>query len=157
MRRTLAHINLRIQALIQLRQRFGEGQTVAVEQILVLLVLLRQHFQQRRVGFTHVDVEAHAVHLAKRHALQTLVQLANAVLLALNSFADDIRHAAGADRQLLLARGQLFRQTPQLDFHLLDSLDRIVSTNDVLTNTLAQVLVNRHEELDFTFRAFRIF
>ena len=157
MRRTLSHINLRVQALIQLRQRFGEGQTVAVEQILVLLVLLRQHFQQRRVGFTHVDVEAHAVHLAKRHALQTLVQLADTVLLALNGFANDIRHAAGADRQLLLARGQLFRQTPQLDFHLLNGFDRIVGTDNVLTNTLAQVLVNRHEELDFTFRAFRIF
>jgi hypothetical protein len=48
LRRTLPHINLRVQALIQLRQRFGEGQTVAVEQILMLLVLLRQHIQQRR-------------------------------------------------------------------------------------------------------------
>ena len=109
------------------------------------------------MGLTHVDVEAHAVHLAKRHALQTLVQLADTVLLALNGFADDIRHAAGADRQLLLARGQLFRQAPQLDFHLLNGFNRIVGTDNVLTNTLAQVLVNRHEELDFTFRAFRIF
>ena len=45
----------------------------------MLLVLLREHVQQRRVGFTHVDVEAHAVHLTKRHALQTPVQLADTV------------------------------------------------------------------------------
>jgi hypothetical protein len=37
---------LRIQALIQFRQRFGEGQAIAVKQVLMLLMLLGQHRQQ---------------------------------------------------------------------------------------------------------------
>ncbi len=157
MRRALAHVDLRIQTLIQLRQRFGESEAVAVEQILMLLVLLSQYVQQRGVGFTHVDVQSYAVNLAERYALQALVQLADTVLLALNRLADNIRHAAGADCQLLLAGSQLFRQTAQLDLHLFDGFDRIVGTDDVLADTLAQVLIDRHKELNFALRAFRIF
>ncbi len=135
--RTLAHVNLRIQTLIQFRQCFGEGQAVTVEQILMLLMLFRQHVQQRGVRLTHVHVQPHAVNLAKRHALQPLVQLTDTVLLALNGFTNNIRHAAGADCQLLFAGGQLLRQTAQFDLHLFDGFYRIVGTDDVLTNTLA--------------------
>ena len=45
LRRALPHINLRVKTLIQFRQRFREGQTVAVKQILMLLVLFREHIQ----------------------------------------------------------------------------------------------------------------
>ena len=103
----------------------------------MLFVLFRQHVQQRGVRLTHVHVQPHAVDLAKRHALQALVQLTDTVLLALNGFTNNIRHAAGADCQLLLAGGQLLRQTAQLDLHLFDRFHRIVGTDDVLTNTLA--------------------
>ena len=65
-------------------------------------MLLGQHIQQRGVGFTHIDVQSHTVNLAEGDALQALVQLTNTVLLALDRLADDIGHAAGADRQLLL-------------------------------------------------------
>ncbi len=34
---------------------------------------------------------------------------------------------------------------------------RIIGTNNILTNTFTQMLINRHEELNFTFRTFWIF
>ncbi|KUT19420.1 hypothetical protein AWE58_20725 [Escherichia coli] len=89
--------------MIQFRQRFREGQTVAVKQILMLLVLFREHIQQHGMRFTHVHVEAHAVHLTERYVLQALVEHTDTVLLALNGFTDDVRHAAGTDRQFLFA------------------------------------------------------
>ena len=66
----LPHVDLRIQALIQLGQRFGEGQTVAVEQILMLFLLLGEHVQQGGMRFAHIDVQAHALHLAEGNGLQ---------------------------------------------------------------------------------------
>ncbi len=89
--------------------------------------------------------------------MQPLVQHTDTVLLTLDSLADNVCHAAGTDRQLLLTRCQLFRQTAQLNLHLFNGFNRIVGTNNILTNTFAQMLVNGHKELDFTFRAFRIF
>ncbi|MNZ98195.1 hypothetical protein D3C78_1174720 [compost metagenome] len=120
-------------------------------------MLLRKHIQQRGVSFADVHVQTHAVHLPKRHALQTLVEHPNTVLLALDRFPDNIRHAARADRQLLFTRRQLFGQTTQLDLHLLDSFNRIVRADNILTNTLTQVLIHRHKELNFAFRTFWIF
>ena len=152
----MSHIDLRVQALIQLRQRFREAQAVAVKQILMLLVLFGQHIKQRRVGFPHVDIQAHAVDLAEGDALQPLVEHTDAVLLALNRFANNIGHAAGADGQFLLTVGQLFRQTAQLDFHLFNRFYRVVGADNILTDTLAQMLVDRDKELNFTFRTFRI-
>ena len=64
------YINLRVKTLIQFRQRFREGQAVAVKQILMLLVLFREHIQQHGVRFTYVHVQTYAVHLAKRYVLQ---------------------------------------------------------------------------------------
>lgn len=93
----------------------------------------------------------------KETACRPLVQHANAVLFALNGFANDVGHAFRTDRQLLLARGQLFGQTAQLNFHLFDGLDRIVGADDVLTDALAQVLVHRDIELNLTLRPLRIF
>ncbi len=109
------------------------------------------------MGFPHVDVQTHAVDLAEGDALQPLVEHTNTVLLALDSLADNIGHAAGADGQLLLAVGQLFRQTAEFDLHLLNRFHRIVGADDILANTLAQMLINGDKELDFTLRAFRIF
>ena len=94
MRRALSHVYLRIKTLIQLRQRFGEGQTVAVKQILMLFMLLRKYIQQGGMRFTHIHVQTNAVHLTERYALQPLVQHTNTVLLALDSLTDDVRHAA---------------------------------------------------------------
>ena len=69
----------------------------------MLLVLLGKHFQQCGMAFTHVNIQTHAVDLAERHALQALVEHTNAVLLALDRLANNIRHAAGADGELLFA------------------------------------------------------
>ena len=55
--------------------------------------------------FTHIDVQANAVNLAKRHTLQPLVQHANTVLFTLNGLTNNVRHAARADRQFLFTRG----------------------------------------------------
>ncbi|MNV65541.1 hypothetical protein D3C71_1582390 [compost metagenome] len=107
--------------------------------------------------FTDVNVQTNAVHLAERHTLQTLVEHPDTVLLALNRFANNVRHAARADGQLLFAGGQLFCQATQFDLHLFDRFDRIVRANDVLANTFTQVLINRHEELNFALRTFWIF
>ena len=123
----------------------------------MLLVLFREHIQQHGVRFTYVHVQTYAVHLAKRYVLQPLVEHTDTVLLALNGFANDVRHAAGTDRQLLFTVGQLFGQTAKLDLHLFDSFHRIIGTNNILTNTFTQMLINRHEELNFTFRTFWIF
>ena len=109
------------------------------------------------MGFPHVDVQTHAVNLAEGDALQPLVEHANTVLLALDSLADNIGHAAGADGQLLLAVGKLFRQTAEFDLHLLNRFHRIVGADDILADTLAQMLIHGDKELDFAFRAFRIF
>ncbi|MNE62828.1 hypothetical protein D3C80_1581370 [compost metagenome] len=109
------------------------------------------------MSFADVNVQTHAVHLAKRNALQPLVEHPNTVLLALDRFPNNIRHAARANRQRLFTRRQLFGQTAQLDLHLLDSFDRIVRADNILTDTLAQVLIHRHKELNFTFRTFWIF
>ena len=157
MRRTLPHVDLWVETLIELGQRLREGQTIAVKQILVLLMLLGEHVEQHRVGLTHIDVQTHAVDLAEGDALQTLVEHPDTVLLALNGFANNVGHAAGTDRQLLFTVGQLFGQAAELDLHLLDRFHRIIGANNILTNTLAQMLVYGNEELNFALRTLRIF
>ena len=103
MRRALPHVDLRIQALIELSQRFREGQAVAVEEILMLFMLLGEHIEQHRMGLTHIDVQTHAVDLAEGDALQSLIEHPDTILLTLNGFANNVGHAAGADGQLLFA------------------------------------------------------
>ena len=103
LRRALPHVDLRIQALIELSQRFREGQAVAVEEILMLFMLLGEHIEQHRMGLTHIDVQTHAVDLAEGDALQSLIEHPDTILLALNGFANNVGHAAGADGQLLFA------------------------------------------------------
>ena len=157
MRRALPHVDLRVEALIQLGQRFREGQAIAVKQILMLLMLFRQDIQQRRVGLAHVDVQTHAVDLAEGDALQSLVEHSDTVLLALNGFANNVGHAAGADGQLLFAVCQLFGQAAELNLHLLDRFHRVIGADNILADTLAQMLVDGNEELNFALRALRIF
>ena len=114
----LPHVDLWVETLIELGQRLREGQTIAVKQILVLLMLLGEHVEQHRVGLTHIDVQTHAVDLPEGDTLQTLVEHPYTVLLALNGFANNVGHAAGTDRQLLFTVGQLFGQAAELSISI---------------------------------------
>ena len=57
LRRAPPHINLRVKTLIQFRQRFWRRSGGCVKQILMLLVLSREHIQQHGVRFTYVHVQ----------------------------------------------------------------------------------------------------
>ena len=152
----LPHVDLWVETLIELGQRLREGQTIAVKQIRCCSCCSDStsssiEWVSRTLTFRRTLLTG------RRRRSADPVEHPDTVLLALNGFANNVGHAAGTDRQLLFTVGQLFGQAAELNLHLLDRFHRIIGANNILTDTLAQMLVYGNEELNFALRTFRIF